>query len=333
MRYEGYNGQIEVTDDELVITRDGAKARLIFGKDTAERRIPLQALSGVRLKEATRLSNGWVQLLLGGEIPAELSTGTAASNANTVVFTHKKRAAFQELHHRLEAVIAQNADAGIDAAQVEWDQVRGQQGRFDKKLEQDKLASQERAEQKMQERQAKGEAAGLRPDIAEASARMGWKFGGKREIKELHQHLYDGEQVAYLAQGNYDRNQGIVALTDQRLLFVFHGVMRQVVEDFPLDRLTSVQTKAGVATGDLTVHASGNSAVIKSIINPDLKPLGDALRQRIGTGKPTHESAPAVVPATQIDVADQLTKFAALRDQGVLTEEEFAAEKAKLLGS
>jgi hypothetical protein len=34
----------------------------------------------------------------------------------------------------------------------------------------------------------------------------------------------------------------------------------------------------------------------------------------------------------QPDVADQLGKVAALRDQGVLTEEEFAAQKAKLLG-
>jgi hypothetical protein len=31
--------------------------------------------------------------------------------------------------------------------------------------------------------------------------------------------------------------------------------------------------------------------------------------------------------------ADELTKFAALRDQGILTEEEFAAQKQKLLGS
>jgi hypothetical protein len=107
-----------------------------------------------------------------------------------------------------------------------------------------------------------------------------------------------------------------------------HGLMSQAVEDFPLDRLSSVQTKAGLATGDLTVHASGNSAVIKSIIKPDLKYLGDALRQHIGSGKPR----PAPAPITPIDVADQLAKFAALRDQGVLTQEEFAAQKAKLLG-
>lgn len=37
-------------------------------------------------------------------------------------------------------------------------------------------------------------------------------------------------------------------------------------------------------------------------------------------------------PAPQVDVADQLQKLASLKDQGVITEEEFAAQKAKLLG-
>jgi hypothetical protein len=32
-----------------------------------------------------------------------------------------------------------------------------------------------------------------------------------------------------------------------------------------------------------------------------------------------------------VDVAEELQKFAALRDQGILTEEEFSAQKARLL--
>jgi len=41
--------------------------------------------------------------------------------------------------------------------------------------------------------------------------------------------------------------------------------------------------------------------------------------------------APAPEPAESSDI-DQLKKFAALRDQGILTEEEFAAKKAQILG-
>jgi hypothetical protein len=48
-------------------------------------------------------------------------------------------------------------------------------------------------------------------------------------------------------------------------------------------------------------------------------------------------AAPAEVPTApavgQVDVIDQLNRLADLRDRGILTEEEFAVQKAKLLGS
>lgn len=48
-------------------------------------------------------------------------------------------------------------------------------------------------------------------------------------------------------------------------------------------------------------------------------------------------AAPAAAAPAQVDqgklVADELEKLAKLRDSGVLTDEEFAAQKAKLLGS
>jgi hypothetical protein len=41
---------------------------------------------------------------------------------------------------------------------------------------------------------------------------------------------------------------------------------------------------------------------------------------------------PAAAPADEApDPIEQLTKLAALKDQGILTEEEFAAQKAKIL--
>lgn len=43
--------------------------------------------------------------------------------------------------------------------------------------------------------------------------------------------------------------------------------------------------------------------------------------------------APAAAPAGGDDLAAQLESLARLRDQGILTEEEFAAQKAKILGS
>lgn len=41
---------------------------------------------------------------------------------------------------------------------------------------------------------------------------------------------------------------------------------------------------------------------------------------------------PEAAAAPAVSLADELTKLAALRDQGILTDDEFAAQKAKLLG-
>ena len=46
---------------------------------------------------------------------------------------------------------------------------------------------------------------------------------------------------------------------------------------------------------------------------------------------PQYAPPPAPAPAAP-DPIDQLTKLAALKEQGILTEEEFAAQKAKILG-
>lgn len=42
---------------------------------------------------------------------------------------------------------------------------------------------------------------------------------------------------------------------------------------------------------------------------------------------------PAPAAAPPVDVVEQLKSLAALKDQGILTEEEFAAQKAKILNA
>ena len=44
-------------------------------------------------------------------------------------------------------------------------------------------------------------------------------------------------------------------------------------------------------------------------------------------------AAPAPAAAPQEDMVEQLQKLASLKDQGILTEEEFAAQKAKILAA
>ena len=126
-----------------------------------------------------------------------------------------------------------------------------------------------------------------------AAARMSWQMGGKRELKKLAGHLLKGETVRFIAQGTHEDDQGIVVLTDVRLLFLFHGVMSQRKEDFPLRLISSVQTKSGMVAGEMKVFVSGNSASISGIVKSDLGPLANAVRQ----GMATQHAAPPTAPS------------------------------------
>jgi hypothetical protein len=49
--------------------------------------------------------------------------------------------------------------------------------------------------------------------------------------------------------------------------------------------------------------------------------------------EPAYQPPPQAPPAPAADPIEQLTQLAALKDKGVLTDVEFSAQKAKILGA
>lgn len=177
---------------------------------------------------------------------------------------------------------------------------------------------------------------GLRPDIAAAKSKMRVKFGGGREIKRLVTHLWEGEEVRWMTTGYYGKGNGLIVLTDRRLLFVMDGVMSKQTEDFPLDKISSVQWNSGLAMGTIIVFASGNKAEIKNVQKDDGKQITDLIRARLSGGpdalaSPQVATQPAVTVPTAVDPIAQLRQLGELRDAGILTEDEFASKKAEIL--
>jgi hypothetical protein len=113
----------------------------------------------------------------------------------------------------------------------------------------------------------------------------------------------------------------------------------------PIANVTAVDIKEpGAVNGYITFSILGGSSVPRSI-NEAQKDQNSVVFTRNHTAQflamkqlveeaildNATRAAQPVVQAAPLDVADQLAKMAALRDQGVITEEEFAAHKAKLL--
>lgn len=178
----------------------------------------------------------------------------------------------------------------------------------------------------------------LRPDIQAAKDKMQSRVGAGREMKRLTNYLWEGETVHLMAAGRYGGGMGLVALTDLRLLFVMDGMTRQTIEDFPMEKISSVQWSAGMVQGTLTIFASGNKADIDQVQKKDGKQIADTIRARLAGSARRPEPQPAAPPrpmappaAPSPDVYEQLRKLGELRDLGIVTPEEFEQKKRELL--
>ena len=148
-------------------------------------------------------------------------------------------------------------------------------------------------------------------------------------------------------------------------IYVESGLMSSVSEQVPLWAVLDVDVRQSVLQrpkniGDVAVmidtaqypgHA-GSELLLDNIEDPFT--VRDLLNQHVSEARtkkqmltqtqylqhsgPAFGAAPAPAPAaassssSPVDVADQLRKLAELRDQGILTEEEFSVQKQKLLG-
>jgi hypothetical protein len=158
-------------------------------------------------------------------------------------------------------------------------------------------------------------------------------FLGRKEVKQLPTILWEDEKVEHIIRGFYASGTGILIATNKRLVFVDKGITKLRVEDFPYDKITSIQYNLGIAGGTLTIFASGNKADIQHVPKDQCKAFGDFVRARITSVAPhasrSEEARP--IQSDGSDVVDRLERLARLREQGVLSDAEFETQKQKIL--
>jgi hypothetical protein len=103
----------------------------------------------------------------------------------------------------------------------------------------------------------------------------------------------------------------------------------QDMEVTPIKSVTSVQTKKHGIRTEVTVYASGNTIEFR-FGHSEANRFKTAIMGLVLEPREAASASPAAPPVA-VDVADQLERLAKLRDQGVLSEEEFQTQKGKLL--
>jgi hypothetical protein len=151
------------------------------------------------------------------------------------------------------------------------------------------------------------------------------------ELRSLSALLSPGEFVLDVLQGLCDNEEGILVRTTTRLVFFAKGFVSTKVEEFPLDKITSVQYTTGWVYGEVTVFASGNKAEIKKTVTSYTKTFVDGLRSQLDALNkpiPSDASSGSQGGATMAE----LERLVKMKEGGFLSDEEFAAAKRKILG-
>lgn len=155
-------------------------------------------------------------------------------------------------------------------------------------------------------------------------------FFGRKEINELPSILSPDEQINNIIQGMYNGGQGILVSTNRRLIFIDKGLLYGVkVEDFPLDKITSIQYETGLIFGKVKIHTSGNIALIDQVEKSASRKFAEFVRDKLSQPKET--VVQVIQSSQQPDILEQIEKLAQLKQKGILSDEEFAEQKKKLL--
>jgi hypothetical protein len=157
-------------------------------------------------------------------------------------------------------------------------------------------------------------------------------------VAQAREHLEEGEDVLTAVQGTYETKlagndttrKGVFVATDRRLVFYAKKLTGYDLESYPYDHISSIEMGKNMMGHTVTFFASGNKVAMKWIDKKqDVSGFISTVRTRMKGGAGNGAAAPAT---GEPDLSDQLRKLAQLRDDGILTDEEFQAKKAQLLG-
>ncbi|WP_051428295.1 SHOCT domain-containing protein [Bacillus sp. J33] len=153
--------------------------------------------------------------------------------------------------------------------------------------------------------------------------------------------LTPDEKVLATIPAEYDKNKkteikGVLVATDQKLIFGTITINREHFESFDYKKMVGISlANDGLLSKELHINFSRGKKVFDDIVNDDnFKHFLEQVRKQIASSKNQGKTPSSKVssPKTE-DKYKQLEQLGSLKEKGIITEEEFQAEKQKLLNS
>lgn len=143
--------------------------------------------------------------------------------------------------------------------------------------------------------------------------------------------LFPHETVSIAVPGFYDDKNTVVAATDQRIILIAKEILGWdgSTQTIALDKISGISEDHGLVFASIRISTSNDKIEVEKVAKPEAKTFVSVVRNALAA--PAAPSTPAPAPE-QPDRMAELKNLAELHAAGVLTDEEFTAAKARILG-
>ncbi len=155
-------------------------------------------------------------------------------------------------------------------------------------------------------------------------------FWTRKEIRALPDILEHDEPIKALTSGFMNNATWLAVCTDRRIIFLNRAMFfgeRQLT--IPLERVQAIDHESTIFFGSITVWDGASAFMMSMVLKSSIPPFVKATQEQMQIVRKQAKSATHPIAT---DIASQLAKLAELKEKGHLTEEEFQAQKKKLLG-
>ena len=153
-------------------------------------------------------------------------------------------------------------------------------------------------------------------------------FFARKEIHELPDILSVDEKIVYLVEGRNKINNHhiILVATDRRVIFVDKEFMYGLkVEDFSYSKISSIQYETALLLASIDIHVADDVVEIDGVGKYYAELFCEKVRDFMA------HPEEYVQAKSEPTVLDQLEQLGRLKENGVLSEEEFNDQKKKLI--
>lgn len=133
-----------------------------------------------------------------------------------------------------------------------------------------------------------------------------------------------------------DSSNGTLVVTNQRVFHTGKFLLKKWLVEIPLNMVGGATFKKGLMFSEVIISSSaGTKMELKQIMSKKIaeeiiKTLNDARAQNSSSQNSQSQNS-STKSSSDLSIPDQIKKLSELKDQGILTEDEFKKKKAELL--